>query len=223
MKLRQITVTTVYKSKYSYLDDELISMSELFWRVLRSYKWKCQYQRVNFLLSSGKDKINELPTIYEKELNFDFKVYEECSEIDRKKIIINLIFFEMTILAIGHSCDVATLKEVYEECNNVNYNNVWDFQNKFFRSPDHSLFLKVICNWKSKRLFVFVKVYDSKKEYLFTINWFSINTRIGDIIYTCKGKWLDGNKFCLVSKYDSTEWVIDIPAYPLVPTEKDKE
>jgi hypothetical protein len=212
MILKEIAIGKRYKSRFEYLYEGFICMCELYSRLFYQFKFHTVAGKFILIVKEEEDTNKSFlgGGIYEKEIKFDFEHYKCLSIQNRRKYIIELIYVQLIIFANEYGLGTTPIEETYRRCFELSYENKWIHLDKKYTSPKKDYKFQVECEWNESHLNVYLIQLDKsgliiKKEF-----WFDIVSRIGYIIYGCKGSFLDDYTFELSDKFRLNKWTIEI-------------
>lgn len=214
MILGEIAVGTVDNSKYDYIYESIICMSELFSRLIYKYKWHTPARKVIIWIREDYTFYNRLAGgIYEEEVIFEFDHLLSLENLERRKYLIKLIVTSLMHFSKKYDLNIEPIIKTNNECEELGYLNIWILGDKRYVSPSKHNKVEVQCDWQEEFLFVNLLVFNKQNVLIHKIDWFSLESRVGYKIYEYKGQFIDDFTFIFSNKYYYQKWKIDLKKY----------
>jgi len=208
MILKEISVRTLPKNEFQKrFNSETWCIREMYWRKLGKFTTE-KIEKVVMILGENRPykKYGSVLSIYK---SFNFETYFNSNELDRKKIVLELIHNEMTILFQKDNVNKNKLIEAYNYCLGKNLDNKWLFKEKHYQSPKDKYYGSIECEWNLNNFKATGIISDLEKNEIYRAELLEVEPYEGDFIYWSRCGW-DGDTFYLESK-DKKKWNVIIP------------
>lgn len=198
MKLRELSVQTiqnhVYQKKFNC---ETWCIVEMYWNQIKNLKTNKLAKVVVFLGDNREPQI--FGNVYSSYKSFDFEIYFGLPELDRKRIVLDVIHNELLNIASKEDISMSELNNAYNYCLENNLENRWLFKDKYFLSTDGQYYGAIECLWELNRFEAIGIILDHNKKVINKKIMVKIEPYLGDFIYWAKCGWNE-NEFYLQSK-----------------------
>lgn len=208
MYFREFSVGTNYKLEFGKkFNLETWCICEMFWYQLRKMKTK-SLMKLALRLSDVPtlSYIETYGNVYSENLFFDFEDYFNKNSEDKKKIILDIIYYKLLELAPEQELDL--IKSAYNYCIINNYKNIWLLRDKYVKSKKLNLYGAIECNWDIDFFKATAIICDKNKNIIKKQEILKIEPHMGDFVYYCKMEW-DDNIFKLKSSDQTWQVVAD--------------
>jgi len=182
-------------------------IAEMYWYNLKSYK-KSPYAKVVLIL--GVNRLTEkFSNVYIAYKEFDFDKYFSMSEIEKKKVLLNLMHLEMYLIFKEERLDCAILENAYNNCINRKLENKWLLKDKYFISKNRKYKGGIECLWGMSSFSASAVIFDLDNNESLREILVQTEPYLGDFIYWSKCGWRE-NKFYLEESKSGRYWEVII-------------
>lgn len=198
--LRELQVVGKSLLKSEDFDGSIICTVELVLRLCRLRKLQSKYRKFVVVLTDEFDgSINEdLGGVIIVYHHFDFEKYKALQGSRKSEMLIEAILLECKLHSIFKEVTQSDYDVIMSLCEASGYRNTWYLFKEPMDVKETTMSVMVKFVWSEEKVETIVEIYDNK--YLVEVDsWFSINTRVGYIVYSFKPSWLSRYELMLKS------------------------